>query len=132
MARIPINATDGVPPQPVETSDYLITCIQADGDFESNKGNKMLKLLCKIDGEENAPPMSFFAFYWSDDSEDWQINQSKLALENTLECFGVPFDDQGFDDADFVGLSTRAAIELCEPDEFRDTPYNKITKLYKS
>lgn len=116
MAFIKVPLGDAAEPEAVPADEYDLRIV-SHREKESRNGNAMTQVTIAIE-DANYPNASVFNFFimhvqpGDDNFEFMNLNNARF-----LQLFGIPYDENGFDDEDLVGATARASLTLDTGDD---------------
>lgn len=128
MAFIKTTISDAAESENVPEGEYDLRCIKIDESKKSKKGEHMVKVGIKVEDAEypNASLINHWLIIPNKKDRDADI-YALMQLNNArfLECFNVPYEEDGFDPDDIVGASGRCLVTLGEPND-QDVVFNQL------
>lgn len=113
MPFIDVPLGDAKEGRPVPESEYELRVVSFNPEI-SKKGNSMHHAVIVIeDGEfPNAMPIHYYINAVNDDDEESAKAMKLLDTRRFLECFDVPYEDNGYDDEDVPGSTGKCLVTL--------------------
>ena len=119
MSFVNVSLSDAKEPKAVPEGEYDLRIISAE-DKESKKGNPMTEVKIAIEGEDAYPIRHFITYPDGGEHDGMKL----LEIKRFLECFGIAYDDDGFDTEDLPGATGRSLVVQEEGDN--GVIYNRL------
>ncbi len=108
-----VNAAlgDAREPEAVPEAEYDLRIVKSE-DGESKKGNAMTTIYIKIEDPQypNAALVGHWLVHPTKDTPPEQVQMRLLETRRFLECFGIPYEGDGYNTDDFVGATGRSFL----------------------
>lgn len=121
MPFISIPLNDVKEPKAAPEGEYDLRIIDAE-DTESKKGNPMTVVKIAIEGQDSYPVRHYITYPTGEDAD--QDRMKALEIRRFLDCFGIAFDENGFNTEDLVGATGRSLVIQEEADD--GNVYNRL------
>lgn len=111
MGFVKIGLDNVREPECVPEGEYALRVVKVE-DRESKKGSPMTVLTIRIEDAPipNPAPVMHYIVPPSDDAPADQAHFRVLDIKRLLAVFNIPYDERGFDSADFQGASAKCML----------------------
>jgi hypothetical protein len=125
MPFIKMDLDDVNEPSLAQEGEYDLRIVKAE-DGESKSGNDMTSLLIIIEGAEGAglAPIRHWLTYPGPDTPPEQKAMRLIDIKRFLTCFGIRFDEGGFDSDDLIGATGHCLVIQEKGDD--GNTYNRL------
>lgn len=125
MPFIKVDLDDVEEQNVAQEGEYDLRIISAE-DKESKAGNDMTVLLIQIEGAEqqNLAPIRHWITYPTEDTPPEQRAMRLIDLKRLLACFGIKYENKGFNSEDLVGATGHCLVIQEKGDD--GNTYNRI------
>jgi Protein of unknown function (DUF669) len=123
MPKINVTLKDAQELEIAPEGEYDLRIVKAE-DGESKSGNDMTTCTIAFEGHPEWQPVRHWITYPNEDTPPDQRSFRLIDIKRFLHCFGVAYDDEGFDTDDLVGQTGRCLVIQEEADD--GNTYNRI------
>ena len=131
MPRINVELKDAQELEVAPEGEYDLRIVKAE-DCESKSGNDMTTVTIAFEGHPEWQAVRHWIMYPNADTPPDQRAMRLIDITRFLTCFGVNFDDDGFDSDDLVGQTGRCLVIQEEADDGNTYNRLRLPRLKKS
>ena len=131
MPRINVELKDAQELEVAPEGEYDLRIVKAE-DGESKSGNDMTTVTIAFEGHPEWQAVRHWITYPNADTPPDQRAMRLIDITRFLTCFGVNFDDDGFDSDDLVGQTGRCLVIQEEADDGNTYNRLRLPRLKKS
>src|SRR5690606_6161340 len=103
--------------RPVPKGVYELRVENAENHISNESKKPSVKVTLLIEGNPEAPKVIHYLPLPNQDDDADKVSNKMIMIKRFLECFGITYEDNGFNLEDFFGAAGQCELGLTDPDD---------------